>query len=54
MYVVQVFHGYITTDGHRTVDKGQAKIYQSRDHAERFANLIGGRVKELTASVKAS
>lgn len=47
MYVVKVLHGYITTDGKRTRDKKIAKRYKSKETAEKFAHLIGGRVKKL-------
>lgn len=47
MYVVQVFHGYLTADGHRTSDEMFAKVYDTLKQAERIAALVGGRIKEL-------
>ncbi|HIY57318.1 MAG TPA: hypothetical protein H9829_03825 [Candidatus Tetragenococcus pullicola] len=49
MYVVKVFHGYISKDGHRTREKAPDKllIFTNRKDSEAFADKIGGRVKKV-------
>lgn len=55
MYVVKVFHGYITKDGRRTRDKTPTKllVFYNKQESENFANKIGGRVKKLEEITKA-
>ncbi len=49
MYVVKVFHGYISKDGRRTRDKSLDKLllFSNRKDSEAFADKIGGRVKKV-------
>ncbi len=47
MYAVKVLHGYIGRDGQRTRDKKSVRIFQTKNYAKKFADKIGGRVKEL-------
>ncbi|MHC5227597.1 hypothetical protein ACYSNW_04870 [Enterococcus sp. LJL99] len=47
MYAIKVLHGYLTTDGKRTRNKKMAKRYKNKEAAEKFAHIIGGRVKKL-------
>lgn len=47
MYAVKVLHGYIGKDGQRTRDKSHVRIFLSKNYAKKFADKIGGRVKEL-------
>ena len=49
MYVIKVFHGYISKDGQRTREKSPDKllIFNDRKQSEAFADKIGGRVKKL-------
>ncbi|MGX7138760.1 hypothetical protein RV15_GL002196 [Enterococcus silesiacus] len=47
MYAVKVLHGYIGKDGQRTRDKKRVRIFFNKHYAEKFADRIGGRVKEL-------
>jgi hypothetical protein len=47
MYAVKVLHGYISKDGQRTRDKRRARIFINKNYAEKFADKIGGRVKEM-------
>lgn len=49
MYVVKVFHGYISKDGRRTRDKrpDNLLLFSDKKQSEAFANKIGGRVKKL-------
>ncbi|MBO0470756.1 hypothetical protein JZO66_09370 [Enterococcus sp. DIV0242_7C1] len=48
MYAVKVLHGYISKDGQRTRDKNQARVFGDKRFAEKFADKIGGRVKEFS------
>ncbi|GGC98455.1 hypothetical protein [Enterococcus wangshanyuanii] len=48
MYAVKVLHGYISKDGQRTRDKNRARVFVDKNYAEKFANKIGGRVKEFS------
>lgn len=54
MYVVKVFHGYLTEDGHRTSDKMVAKAFSTMKQAEKIATLVGGRIKKLDTMRKVS
>jgi hypothetical protein len=49
MYVVKVFHGYITKNGQRTRDKSPDKLllFQDKKQSQAFADKIGGHVKRL-------
>lgn len=47
MYAIKVMHGYLTTDGKRTRNKKMAKRYKNKETAEKFAYIIGGRVKKI-------
>lgn len=47
MYAIKIFHGYLSTDGKRTLDERKAKLYEKKEKAEQFAFIVGGRVKKL-------
>ncbi|WP_162840224.1 hypothetical protein [Enterococcus timonensis] len=51
MYVIKIFHGYLTKEGKRTMDATQAKRYEQKENAEKFAFVIGGRVKEIEKTI---
>ncbi|MGM0124153.1 hypothetical protein IGI37_001527 [Enterococcus sp. AZ194] len=49
MFAVKVLHGYITKNGQRTRIKNPQILltFSCKEHAEKFANQIGGRVKQI-------
>ncbi|EOL46098.1 hypothetical protein RV11_GL001176 [Enterococcus phoeniculicola] len=49
MFAVKVFHGYIAKDGKRTRNKNPQILltFSCKEHAQKFANQIGGRVKQI-------
>lgn len=47
MYAIKIFHGYLTKDGRRSLDKQEAKLYAKKDSAEKIADVLGGRVKKI-------
>lgn len=51
MYVVKVFHGYISKDGQRTRDKSADNLllFNDKKQSEIFADKVGGRVKKIDA-----
>ncbi|GMG61369.1 hypothetical protein TEHAB4_11160 [Tetragenococcus halophilus] len=55
MYVVKVFHGYISKEGRRTRDKTPRNLleFYTKKDSEKFADKIGGRVKKLEEITKA-
>ncbi|MDN6639286.1 MAG: hypothetical protein L0L10_00750 [Tetragenococcus sp.] len=54
MYVVKVFHGYISKNGYRTRDKTPTNllVFPTKKESENFADKIGGRVKKLEEITK--
>ncbi len=47
MYVIKIFHGYVSKEGKRTFDMEKVRLYHKKEKAEQLANIVGGLVKKI-------